>query len=507
MVTIPDSGEKALAKVPFDMARSALESPDGWKIERGNDTIAVTMESLLARVDENLCIACGKCEEACPYKAIRTVFDASGNSHALVELSACRGCGACAGACPTGAISIGHMGDESAFSKIRDAVRESKNNDGIVRFSCMWNKHIHKTDSWPWEVKVQCTRRLSPAMLLETLALGAKGISVLGCEEDECHYLPGPWMGPDVVDSTRGILGAIGIDPRRVAYIDTLDSIEEFMDGISQHGSFKPCADKLPQLKSGIGRSLIAAQVLMAQPDNVWDTEAGTSKTLLAYGCLAMSEPVFVAYGIQDADVLGSAMALLKKAKIEYQMARNIHTTGAGLSEWGVSELHKAYMDSISRELKNSGAGKLVIPTPKSYEAFKAMKPGCDVVSLPGILKGKLSGKFLETLSTVAYHPACSGSSEFDNDCIALLHEVPGLKIIEASEKCGDSGWKNVDSKARDQAKALLAKAEKSGAHILVAGSPRCAAHLRAVTGGWNTSPVKVMDIYTFLASRLGGEE
>jgi hypothetical protein len=54
-------------------------------------------------------------------------------------------------------------------------------------------------------------------------------------------------------------------------------------------------------------------------------------------------------------------------------------------------------------------------------------------------------------------------------------------------------------------AKDILKKAEEAGAEILIAASNRCACHLKAATGGWNTSPVKVMDIYSFLASRLGG--
>ncbi len=52
----------------------------------------------------------------------------------------------------------------------------------------------------------------------------------------------------------------------------------------------------------------------------------------------------------------------------------------------------------------------------------------------------------------------------------------------------------------------LLKKAEEDGAEFLVTGSPRCAAHLQSVTGGWNRSPVRVLDIYTYLASRLEGD-
>jgi hypothetical protein len=172
----------------------------------------------------------------------------------------------------------------------------------------------------------------------------------------------------------------------------------------------------------------------------------------------------------------------------------------------GLRELQKSYTDSVVKQLKGSKIEKLVIPTPKSYEAFAAMKPGSRIETLPSVLLKGLDRKFIETTMTVAYHPACGGEGEFDRHCLELLGKVPGLKVITMNGVCGDTGWKDVNSKSRDSAMALLGNAEKTGAAVLIAGSTRCASHLRAVTGGWNTSPVRVEDIYGFLASRLGGD-
>ncbi len=55
---------------------------------------------LLPRVDENLCTYCGKCAEACEFKAIAII----GNK-VLVYNDLCHGCGLCAMVCPTGAIT------------------------------------------------------------------------------------------------------------------------------------------------------------------------------------------------------------------------------------------------------------------------------------------------------------------------------------------------------------------------------------------------------------------
>jgi len=55
---------------------------------------------LLPRVDENLCTYCGKCAEACEFKAIAII----GNK-VLVYNDLCHGCGLCTMVCPTGAIA------------------------------------------------------------------------------------------------------------------------------------------------------------------------------------------------------------------------------------------------------------------------------------------------------------------------------------------------------------------------------------------------------------------
>jgi len=503
-VTVHESGEKAIAKVPFKVAAEAMDHPEGWRIEAGKIVSNVKIEPLLARVDNAVCIACGKCEEACPYKAIRTVFGTDGNAVAKVEETACRGCGACTAACPAGAVAMGFLGDKQLIARILEAVRHSSENNGVVRFSCMWNRRNARTETWPWEVRVQCTRRLSPAVFTETLARGARAVTVLGCGEDDCHYVPGPWMGPDVVESTREILDAININPGRVAYVDTPDSVDGFFTAIANLNDFEHCSEKYPETEAGLGRCMNAIQILMTQPDRV---VTPNSSVLLGYGCLAMSEQAFRAYGLQDSDVLEQSVRLLRKTGIRHALAPGIQISGTSLKDWGLDTLYVRYTESVAGTLNTGRVRKLIMPTPKSYESFMKMKLDCTVVSLPSVLKERLTGAFLDTPMTAAYHPACAGGGEFDTDCLELLGKVPGLKIVKITGKCGDSGWRNVSAESGKMAKDLLKKAEDSGAEMIIAGSNRCACHLKAVTGGWNTSPVKVMDIYSFLASRLGGEE
>ena len=74
----------------------------------------VDIELIIAEVFKDLCITCGRCEKACPKKAI-TVVDEEG---AIVDEINCDGCGICATCCPTNAIDIRYFRDYQLFTEI-----------------------------------------------------------------------------------------------------------------------------------------------------------------------------------------------------------------------------------------------------------------------------------------------------------------------------------------------------------------------------------------------------
>ncbi|HYA01332.1 MAG TPA: hydrogenase iron-sulfur subunit [Candidatus Binatia bacterium] len=66
-------------------------------------------------------------------------------------------------------------------------------------------------------VMVPCTGRVAPLHIVSALASGADGVYVAGCLEGQCHYRVGNLHAQDRVALVRRLLGAVGVEPERVA--------------------------------------------------------------------------------------------------------------------------------------------------------------------------------------------------------------------------------------------------------------------------------------------------
>jgi electron transport complex protein RnfB len=67
------------------------------------DPVSFWATNYYAKVDSNLCVGCGNCEESCQTGAIAVKED---NEISEVDLSHCLGCGICINECPNDAISL-----------------------------------------------------------------------------------------------------------------------------------------------------------------------------------------------------------------------------------------------------------------------------------------------------------------------------------------------------------------------------------------------------------------
>lgn len=65
-------------------------------------------------------------------------------------------------------------------------------------------------------VRVMCSGRVSPELILHTLREGADGVLVLGCHIGDCHYAEGNHRTAKRIPVLRKLLGYVGIEPERV---------------------------------------------------------------------------------------------------------------------------------------------------------------------------------------------------------------------------------------------------------------------------------------------------
>jgi F420-non-reducing hydrogenase iron-sulfur subunit len=65
-------------------------------------------------------------------------------------------------------------------------------------------------------VRVLCSGRISPELILRTFREGADGVLVLGCHYGDCHFISGNHRTAKRVAVLRRILEYAGIDPARL---------------------------------------------------------------------------------------------------------------------------------------------------------------------------------------------------------------------------------------------------------------------------------------------------
>jgi len=95
----------------------------------------------------------------------------------------------------------------------------------IVAFLCNWcsyagadNAGIARMSS-PANVlpiRVMCSGRVSPEMVLRAFRSGADGVLVLGCHIGDCHYTSGNHRTAKRIPLVRNLLGYVGINPDRL---------------------------------------------------------------------------------------------------------------------------------------------------------------------------------------------------------------------------------------------------------------------------------------------------
>ena len=94
----------------------------------------------------------------------------------------------------------------------------------ILTFACNWCSYAGadlcgvSRFSYPPSIRiirVMCSGRVHPDMVLEGFARGADGVLVTGCHIGDCHYISGNQYTESRMAVMEDLLAGIGIDPRR----------------------------------------------------------------------------------------------------------------------------------------------------------------------------------------------------------------------------------------------------------------------------------------------------
>ncbi len=133
----------------------------------------------------------------------------------------------------------------------------------IVAFLCNWCSYAGadnagisrlKSPANILPIRVMCSGRVSPEMILRALRSGADGVLVLGCHIGDCHYINANHRTVKRVPLLQNLLKYVGINPDRLR-LDWVSSAEapkfvkvttEFVETIKDLG---PIAEELRQEK------------------------------------------------------------------------------------------------------------------------------------------------------------------------------------------------------------------------------------------------------------------
>jgi heterodisulfide reductase subunit A len=155
----------------------------------------IAAEAITSEIDPDLCKACGKCAEVCPYNAI--TVDPKKKMPAQVAKAACSGCGTCAAECPFGAITMNHYTDQQIGNQV-GTLLANRSAEKILAFACNWCSYAGADYAgvsrlqYPPNVRLirtMCSGRVDENFIWQGFAMGAPVILVSGCHIGDCHYI------------------------------------------------------------------------------------------------------------------------------------------------------------------------------------------------------------------------------------------------------------------------------------------------------------------------------
>ncbi|MEO5358242.1 MAG: hydrogenase iron-sulfur subunit [Nitrospirae bacterium YQR-1] len=137
-----------------------------------------------AVIDRERCTGCERCYIDCPYEAVTMRRIEGGKKKAVVDESKCSACGVCVGACSFKSITL----EDYPWVEVLDEIKARL--PKIVAFRCKFTAEIpSRSDVMAYDLP--CIGSVHVNHAKEILDAGVKGIFMVGCEQDDCHYREG----------------------------------------------------------------------------------------------------------------------------------------------------------------------------------------------------------------------------------------------------------------------------------------------------------------------------
>ena len=101
----------------------------------------------------------------------------------------------------------------------------SKFEPNIVAFTCNWCSYggadlagISRIQYPPNAkvIRLMCSGRVDPVMVLEAFKSGAVGVILSGCHIGDCHYVTGNYRTQIRYDALKSAMGIMGLDSERL---------------------------------------------------------------------------------------------------------------------------------------------------------------------------------------------------------------------------------------------------------------------------------------------------
>jgi quinone-modifying oxidoreductase subunit QmoB len=187
-----------------------------------------------AEIESGRCIRCLTCFRVCPYRAVLLT------TRPTILPAACERCGICAAECPREAIRIPGL-ERSELRALITAGRRREALPYVVAFCCRRSAGfaakaaVDAGKSWNAVVnviEVPCAGSLTPEFILSAFSLGADGVLVLTCHEDNCHSRQGNRFARTRADQASAFLAQCGAGATRLVFKTLAANMETELDAI-----------------------------------------------------------------------------------------------------------------------------------------------------------------------------------------------------------------------------------------------------------------------------------